>query len=263
MSRFLPGDTLDPPPFECVEGDSSRGVLLLCDHASAVIPARHGTLGLGAAERLSHVVWDIGAAAVTRLLAGKLGATAVLAGASRLVIDCNRHPGDPSSIPARSCNVVVPGNQAVSDDEAADRAERWFWPYHRTVNGHLAAELRHGLVPVVVSVHSFTPSLAGGGARPWHVGVLWNRDPRVAEPLMRALAHGGEWVVGDNQPYSGREINYTLDTHAGAAGLPHVSVEIRQDLVADDAGCIRWAAILAEALAPIVADPALRRTRVY
>lgn len=263
MLTFLPDSSPVPPAFESQDGGAEAKLLLVCDHASSTIPPDLGDLGLAAADRLCHVAWDIGAAEVVRLLALRLGCPAVLAGISRLVIDCNRQPGDPSSIPACSCGVEVPGNRGVDEAEALRRAERWFWPYHTEIGNRIGRMWRHGRVPVVVAIHSFTPCINGGRPRPWHVGVLWNRDPRMAKPVIEALSAKRDLVVGDNQPYSGREINYTLDTHAGAAGLPNVSFEIRQDLVADPAGCERWAGILAEVLAPVLADPRLYRAEVY
>ncbi|RAU21126.1 N-formylglutamate amidohydrolase [Paramagnetospirillum kuznetsovii] len=236
---------------------------MVCDHASKLIPADLGELGLVQAERECHVAWDIGAAEVTRRLAARLGCPAVLAGISRLVIDCNRQPGDPTSIPACSCTVEIPGNKRLSEADAATRAERWFWPYHTEIGNRIAHLWRHGLAPAVVAIHSFTPRIKGFAPRPWHVGVLWNRDPRMSDPLLRALRARDGLVVGDNQPYSGKEINYTLDTHAGAAGLPNVSFEIRQDLVGDMKGCGRWADLLAEVLIPVLADPELHQARVY
>lgn len=263
MLTFLPDSPPVPPAFETVDGDADARILVVCDHASPVIPPDLGELGLAVAERLCHVAWDIGAAEVARRLAWRLGCPAVLAGISRLVIDCNRQPGDPSSIPACSCGVAVPGNRAVDEAEALRRAERWFWPYHTEIGNRIGRLWRHGQAPAVVAIHSFTPRINGGGPRPWHVGVLWNRDPRMAAPVLAALAGRPGLVVGDNQPYSGREINYTLDTHAGAAGLPNLSFEIRQDLVSDEAGCERWAETLAEVLEPVLAVPALYRAEVY
>ncbi|HTH15045.1 MAG TPA: N-formylglutamate amidohydrolase [Magnetospirillum sp.] len=262
MLHFTPLDHPEPPPFERVDGAPESGVLVVCDHASPVIPGRYGELGLSGDERLAHIAWDIGAALVSKGLARRLGCPAVLAGISRLVIDCNRQPGDPCSIPTVSGGIPVPGNAAVDDPEADARAESWFWPYHHEIGTQLAHLFRHRGVPAMVSVHSFTPCL-GAEPRPWHVGVLSNRDRRMAEPLLAALAMRGELVVGDNQPYSGREINYTLDTHAGAAGLPHISFEIRQDLLADEAACEHWAELLALVLNPVLADEALRQAIVY
>ena len=252
----------DPAPFECVDGDEGVGVLVVCDHASAALPARLGDLGLDGATRRSHVAWDIGAAEVARGLAARLGCPAVLAGISRLVVDCNRAPGESGWMPAVTCGVRVPGNVGLAAAEAEWRAAAWYRPYHAELAAALDRQRRRGVVPAVVSVHSFTPSLAGA-ARPWHVGVLWNRDPRLARPLIAGLSACSSLVVGDNQPYSAREINHTLDSHAGAAGLPHVSVEIRQDLLADSAGTSHWALALAELLAPLLADPRLHRVETY
>jgi predicted N-formylglutamate amidohydrolase len=262
MLHFIPSGQTEPAPFERIDGPDTAGLLLICDHASPRIPARYGDLGLAPEHRYAHVAWDIGAAAVTRGLAARLKCPAVLGGVSRLVIDCNRQPGDSSSIPANSCGVPVPGNAGVDDAEADARAEEWFWPYHHEIGTVLAHLFRHGTVPAMVSVHSFTPCM-GGQQRPWHIGVLSNRDVRMASPVLAALRACGDLVVGDNQPYSAREINYTLDTHAGAAGLPHVSFEIRQDLVADAAACEHWADLLAEVLRPVLADRSLRRVEVF
>jgi predicted N-formylglutamate amidohydrolase len=267
MLTFLPDPdprrALDPSPFEIVEGRPDARVLVVCDHASAAIPPDLGDLGLGAVDRYSHVAWDPGAADVAVGLARRLGCPAVLSGVSRLVIDCNRQPGDPSSIPVRSCGVVVPGNQGLDEAEADRRAERWFWPYHTSIGTLIGHLWRHGPAPAVVAVHSFTPQLAGQSPRPWHVGVLWNRDPRMARPVLAALSARPDLVVGDNEPYSGREINYTLDTHAGAAGLPNLSFEIRQDHLADPNGRDAWAALLAEVLGPVLDDPSLYQAQVY
>ena len=263
MLKFLPDPHGTPAAFQVIEGRPHARVLVICDHASAAIPLDLGDLGVEAAVRSSHVAWDIGAARVAGLLAGRLGCPAVLAGISRLVIDCNRQPGDPSSIPAVSCSVTVPGNQGVDEAEADRRARSWFWPYHREIGDRIAHLWRNGPAPAVVAVHSFTPCIKGQLPRPWHVGVLWNRDPRMAAPALNALRARGDLVVGDNQPYSGREINYTLDTHAGAAGLPNVSFEIRQDLVETEEGCRHWADILAAALEGVLADQGLYRAEVY
>lgn len=251
-------------PFEVIDGAQESGLLLVCDHASPVIPEAYGDLGLAPEDRMSHVVWDIGAAQVTRILARRLGCPAVLAGVSRLVIDCNRDPEETSSIPADSCGVRVPGNARLSPAQAQERAQRWFHPYHRAIVASLARLTAKPSVPAVIAIHSFTPCLGRGApVRPWDVGVLWNRDDRMAAPVLRRLRARGDMVVGANQPYSAQEINYTLDTHAGAVGLPHVSFEIRQDLVGDVAGCVRWADILEDALVAVLADPAHRHIRRF
>ncbi|MBI3445050.1 MAG: N-formylglutamate amidohydrolase [Magnetospirillum sp.] len=263
MLTFIPDPHYTPLAFEAIDGNAEARTLVVCDHASPAIPPALEDLGVAKEGRYSHVAWDIGAAMVTRLLARALGCPAVLAGVSRLVIDCNRQPGDPSSIPAISCGIAVPGNETVDETEADRRAQTWFWPYHNEIGDRIGHLWRHDVPPAVVAIHSFTPCILGAQPRPWHVGVLWNRDPRMAVPVLASLRARTNLVVGDNQPYSGREINYTLDTHAGAAGLPNVSFEIRQDLLADEDGCRMWAAILAESLRPVLADDDLYRVQIY
>jgi predicted N-formylglutamate amidohydrolase len=204
-------------------------------------------LGLGSVELAQHIAWDIGAAEVTRRLAERFDAPAVLSGYSRLLIDCNRSPGDPDSIPAVSDGIIIPANQNLSDIEAEWRIETFFWPYHHTITNTLAHLWRHGPAPALISIHSFTPQL-NGFYRPWHLGILWNRDSRLALPILERLSAYPGLCVGDNEPYSGRQVGFTMDTHAGAAGLPHVEFEIRQDLIATSEDCQHWAMIVGDAL---------------
>jgi predicted N-formylglutamate amidohydrolase len=238
----------DPPPFEEIEGTAAS--LLVCDHASNLVPAALNDLGLPRARLNEHIGVDIGAAAVTRLLAPALGAAALLCGYSRLVVDCNRAPVDPSSIPAESDGVVIPGNRDLTETERAARREEIFAPYHAAIARRMAAM---ATVPALISVHSFTPVMKGF-VRPWHVGILWDDDPRIAGPLLAALGAEAELVVGDNQPYSAREpVGYTVSHHAHGKGLPHVAIELRQDLVAHADGARQWADRLARVLTPILA----------
>jgi predicted N-formylglutamate amidohydrolase len=253
-SCLSPGD---PAPFSLCRANGAAPVLLTCDHASNAVPAALAGLGLPQAELARHIGWDIGAGAVTRLLADRLDAPAILAGYSRLVIDCNRDPDDPTSIPETSDGTAVPGNRALMPAACAARRAAIFAPYHAAIAEWIETQLARGIVPAILSIHSFTPVFAGK-ARPWHVGVLWDRDPRIPVPLLAALRADTSHAVGDNEPYSARvPAGYTVRHHAVARGLPHVAVELRQDLVADDAGAARWAAILAAALAPILADRAI------
>jgi predicted N-formylglutamate amidohydrolase len=191
---------------------------------------------------------------VTRRLAHGLDARAVLAGYSRLVIDCNRDLQDPSSIPTASDGVPVPGNRELSPAARAARIDCCFVPYHTAIAVRLDAMLAAGAVPALLSIHSFTPVM-NGEARPWHVGVLWDDDPRIAVPLLAALSADPALVVGDNQPYSAREpAGYTMRHHALRRGIPHVALELRQDVVAAAAGAEAWATRLAAALKPILVE---------
>lgn len=254
----------DPPPFEVLHRERAAPLLLVCDHASRAVPRALGQLGLADSELMRHIGWDIGAASVTRRLGDLLDARAVLAGYSRLVIDCNRGLGDVTSIPAVSDGIPVPGNVDLTPAARVARVNACFRPYHDAIAAQLAEFAARGVVPVIFSVHSFTP-IMNGKERPWHVGVLWDRDTRVPVPLIAELAAADpRRIVGDNEPYSAREpASFTIRTHAEAAGLPHASIEIRQDLIDTPAGAAYWADALAAALAPILAKPEIYRVERY
>ncbi|MGO8917701.1 MAG: N-formylglutamate amidohydrolase [Stellaceae bacterium] len=249
----------DPAQVELCGEDASAPVLLTCDHASNAVPRSLAGLGLAPGVVEQHVGWDIGAAAVTRRLARALAAPAILSGYSRLVIDCNRDLDDPSSIPETSDGIAVPGNRQLPPEARAARRHLCFEPYHRAIAAWLDAQRAAGRVPALLSIHSFTPVM-NGVARPWQVGILWNRDPRLPVPLLAALSADPSLVVGDNEPYSAREPpGFTVHHHAEARGLPHVAIELRQDLVAAPEGAASWAARLAAALSPILVRRELYR----
>ncbi|MDQ5909525.1 MAG: N-formylglutamate amidohydrolase [Pseudomonadota bacterium] len=268
FSAFLPNSTLlspeDPPPFTVVNPEGRASAVLVCDHASNAIPSRLKQLGLGPGELSQHIAWDIGAAEVTRQLAAQLDAPAIFCGYSRLVIDCNRPPGDPTSIAEVSDGVLIPGNHDLDDAAAEARLNDVFWPYHHAITQALAHRWRHGHghAPALIAIHSFTPVMHGFH-RPWQIGVLWNRDPRLAAPLLTRFQAYPDLCVGDNEPYSGRDVGFTMDTHGGAAGLPHIEVEIRQDLLADVVGCTAWAEIVGDALAAVLQDSSIYTVQHY
>jgi predicted N-formylglutamate amidohydrolase len=252
----------DGPPFEILGPGATAPILIVCDHASPAIPRALGRLGLDAEVLGRHIAYDIGAAALTRRLAARLRATAVLAGYSRLVIDCNRQPGDSQSIVEVSDGIAIPGNAGLSPADQEARAEALHWPYHHAIETAFARLRRLGPEPLLFSVHTFTPSL-GGRDRLWDLGVLWNRDPRLAVPLIELLRRHDGLRVGDNEPYSGREIAYTLDLHAGASSLANAAVEVRQDHCESPNALDRWADLLADALTRIMAMPGLHRVERF
>ncbi|HUE65149.1 MAG TPA: N-formylglutamate amidohydrolase [Rhizomicrobium sp.] len=211
--------------FEAIAGNGP--LLLLCDHASNALPP--GGLGLEPALLSTHIAYDIGAAAATRALARVYCAPAVLGCWSRLLIDLNRGPDDPTLVMKLSDGSIIPGNAGVDAAEVARRIARFHAPYHAAIAGHLD---RIGPDAVLVSMHSFTPSWKGR-RRHWEVGVLYDRDRRLAQPLMMRLAEAG-FTVGDNEPYSGALEGDTLWRHGTCRGLPHVLIEMRQDLVGTD-----------------------------
>jgi predicted N-formylglutamate amidohydrolase len=239
----------DPAPFSVFHRAGRAELVMFCDHAGRAFPKRLGTLGLGPRELDQHIAWDIGIAGLGQRLAQSLDAPFFMTAYSRLVIDCNRHVDDPTSIPQESDRIRVPGNRGLS---AMDRRQR-----QEEIQGRVFA----GRVPVVISLHSFTPVM-NGFQRPWHVGVLWNRDARLPVPLMRRLAQGPGLVVGDNEPYSGRDGHgYSIKFHAEALGLAHALLEIRQDLIAEESGQEKWAGILHRVLKEVLANPALHQVQ--
>ncbi|HYC04159.1 MAG TPA: N-formylglutamate amidohydrolase [Azospirillaceae bacterium] len=253
----------EPPAVEVVNGRGRAPVLLVVDHAGRRFPRALGTLGVTGLDLERHIAWDIGAAAVARHLAERFDAPAVLATYSRLVIDPNRPLSSPTLIPEESDGTPVPGNIGLTPAQRQARIETFHAPYHATVAEIIAGLRARGTAPAVLSIHSCTPVM-NGFHRPWHVGVLWNRDPRIAVPLMEMLAAGGDVCVGDNEPYSARTGHgHTIETHATPAGLPTVMVEVRQDLIGDEAGAAHWAGRLARPLEPILSDPALYRAERY
>ncbi len=249
----------DPPPFSLANVAGRASLLLVCDHASRAVPRAMQALGLDESALVRHIAWDIGAEELTRSLAKRFDAPAVIAGYSRLLIDNNRSLQDPTSIVTRSDGVVIPANRDLGASDRERRVRSFFEPYHAAVHERLEDFRRRALVPAFLSIHSFTPVM-NDRPRPWQVGVLWDRDPRIAVPLLARLQASGEVSVGDNLPYSGRHpADYTVARHAERAGLPHVCIEVRQDLIDAPAGVARWSTILAEALTPILADPHLHK----
>jgi predicted N-formylglutamate amidohydrolase len=248
---------LDPAPaadgaaaFEVITGRVDAGLILICDHASSHVPPEYAALGLPASEFERHIAYDIGAAALTRALAARFGVPAVLSHFSRLLIDPNRGLDDPTLIMRLSDGAVVPGNARIDAAERARRIDRFYKPYDDAVNAAIEAGMASGRLPMILSIHSFTAHWKGI-ARPWHAGILWDADPRLARPLIEGLARDLAIVVGDNEPYHGALKGDTLYRHATRRGLAHALVEIRQDLIGDSAGVEAWAARLASVLSAL------------
>ncbi len=245
-----------------VERFHSKGqarCLVVCDHAGRRIPERLRNLGLPEHELCRHIGWDIGAADVTRRLALLLDAPAVLCHSSRLVIDPNREPGGLGSIPDISDGTFVPGNQDLDSAETRRRLADCFLPYHRAVSRAIARLRRHSGIPAIISVHSFTPIMQRGW-RPWEVAVLWDEDDRLAAPVLAGLRRDPDLQVGDNEPYSGAyPVGYTIPFHAQRPGLPHVTFELRQDLIDTEPRAAAWGERLALILRPLLRDPGLYR----
>jgi predicted N-formylglutamate amidohydrolase len=229
----------DPSPVRVLRQDGASDFFLTADHAGRAFPLALGDLGVPPAEMQRHIAWDIGIAGVTERLSGLLGATAVLQVYSRLVIDCNRNPSWPTAMPEISELTPIPGNVGLLAEARADRVAAIFTPYHDRIRGLLDARTQRRTV--LVAMHSFTPSFKGEN-RAMHVGMLYNRDARLATILLDLLRREGDLVVGDNAPYAVTEdSDYGIPTHGEKRGLAHVEVEIRQDLIATEAGQEAWA----------------------
>jgi predicted N-formylglutamate amidohydrolase len=231
--------------FESIPG--SGNLLLLCDHAANALPP--GGLGLDAGLLSTHIAYDIGAAAVTRALAAAWGAPAVLGAWSRLLIDLNRGADDPTLVMKLSDGSVIPGNRDAGADEVARRIAAYHAPYHAAIARELDGM---GDDAVILSLHSFTPSWKSV-PRKWDIGVLYDQDTRFAAPLMQRLAQAG-FTVGDNEPYSGALDGDTLNRHGTRRGLPHVLLEMRQDLIGDPARAQAFAMRLKPILDAALAD---------
>ncbi|MCB1509868.1 MAG: N-formylglutamate amidohydrolase, partial [Hyphomicrobiaceae bacterium] len=198
--------------YTVIGGTLDAGLIVLCDHASNALPPEYGTLGLASAQFARHIAYDIGAAAVTRHIAEAFGAPALLTHYSRLLIDPNRGEDDPTLIMRLSDGAIVPGNRHLDAEERERRVSRYYRPYHMAISGVVDRALAVGRPPMLLSIHSFTESWKGV-ARPWQIGILWDEDPRLAHALLDGFSAGGDLVVGDNQPYSGKLPGDTMWKH--------------------------------------------------
>jgi predicted N-formylglutamate amidohydrolase len=246
LDRLLAAD--EPPPFTVDNEAGTSPLLIVADHAGKHFPRRLERLGVSDAECERHIAWDIGIGAVCRLLGQALDAVVIRQNYSRLVIDCNRTPGSETSIADLSESTAVPGNIGLSERDKLARVREIFQPYHDRIADELDRRRKAGRPTALISVHSFTP-VYKTVTRPWHVGVLYNRDRRFAQILMELLHREGGLIVGDNEPYSVTDASdYTIPVHGEQRDLHHVALEIRQDLITDDVGQRVWAALFARLL---------------
>lgn len=240
MTQLLAPD--EPSPVRVLREDGSSVLFLTADHAGRAIPRALGQLGLSDHELDRHIAWDIGIAAVTERLSVALDATAALQTYSRLAIDCNRDPAVASSIPEVSEFTEIPGNLGLTPEQRSARRSAIFDPYHARIRALLDARQAAAQRTIYVAMHSFTPVFKGE-PRAMQVGVLYNRDARLARIMMALMRAEGDLVVGDNAPYAVSDAtDYGVPVHAERRGLAHVEIEIRQDLIADAAGQAAWAA---------------------
>lgn len=253
----------DPQPFVLIDGDYKSGLILLCDHARNALPSSYGTLGLAPSEFERHIAYDIGAEAVTRSIAGRLGVPAVLCGFSRILIDPNRGEDDPTLIRQLYDGAVISGNYPIDETERERRLDQWYRPYHQAVSAAVSKVAgESGIPPLIISIHSFTPHMQGL-TRPWHVSLLWDHDDRAMRLIYQTLHRQGDLIIGNNEPYDGALKGDTMYQHATEKGYPHVLIEIRQDLIALKEGQDEWADRLAPTLDEVNARADIHRQQFF
>ncbi len=246
--------------FEIVAGSLEPGVIFICDHATNAMPDEYEKLGMPTDELERHIAFDIGAETVTRVLARIFKAPAVISRFSRLLIDPNRGVDDPTLVMRISDEALIPGNARIDQAEIVSRTQRFHAPYHNAIEKMIDQALQLRLVPAIVSIHSCTRSMHGV-ERPWHIGILWDNDPRLSLDLLKSLWAEPDLVVGDNQPYDGALAGDTIDRHATLRGLANTLVELRNDLISTPADAERWGERLAKLLQPLLGKPELREIK--
>jgi len=240
----------EPGPFRVLNPLADKPILLVCDHASHRFPSSLGDMGLDPFARRCHLAVDIGAGPVTEQLAKSLGVTAVVHNYSRLIVDCNRQLMDPGAFLEYGDGILVPGNRNLHKEDKDLRASALYWPYHCAIDEQVKRLGKVGPPPAFISIHSFTPVL-NGESRKWEMGILWDKDETLRGIFLEGLREAG-FVVGDNEPYSGKAPqDFTIDHHAEEIGLPHIGIEIRQDLVDDVAGVAEIAEVMHRIIASI------------
>ncbi len=248
VSTLLAPD--EPGPFRVLNPLAELPVLLVCDHASFRFPKSLGDMGLDPFARRCHLAIDIGAGPLTEKLAASLSVTAVVQNYSRLIVDCNRQLMDPGAFLEYGDGIIVPGNRNLHPEDKDFRASALYWPYHVAIDEQIERLGSVGPPPAFISIHSFTPVL-NGESRAWQIGVLWDKDEQLREIFLEGFRAAG-YYTGDNVPYSGKAPqDFTIDHHAEEIGLPHIGIEIRQDLVDDEAGIAEIANVMHRIIASI------------
>ncbi|MBL4801697.1 MAG: N-formylglutamate amidohydrolase [Emcibacter sp.] len=247
--------------YEVLNPEGTADIILICEHASNYIPREYDNLGLEDSFLKKHIAWDIGMEQLTRQLSKTLNAPAIIATFSRLLIDPNREEDHKTLIPLKSDNITIAGNQNLSPADITQRKNLYYHAFHDRTEELVKDKVLSQHAPLICGMHSFTPHM-NGFDRPWHAGMLWNKDPRLAEALINSLTERG-FTVGNNEPYSGRDLFFTMNRHGDDHGAPHVTIEIRQDEVSSPIGIDKWTTILAEDLTQIAQDSSVRSFKKY
>jgi predicted N-formylglutamate amidohydrolase len=248
--------------FEVIAGAARGGIMIMADHASNAMPVEFAGLGLPPEELQRHIAYDIGVEWLTLAMAEHLEAPAVLSRFSRLLIDPNRGDDDPTLVMRLSDGAVIPGNARIDRQGVEGRMRRFSLPYHHAVSSVIDAMTATGVIPAVVSIHSFTPCMKGR-ERPWHVGILWDSDPRLPLALLDVLRRDTALIVGDNEPYDGALKGDSMARHCISRGIAHILIEVRQDLIADKGNAMAWGRRLADDLMPLLQTQDMHQIRHF
>lgn len=234
----------DAPAYQFYMGSDDNPWIILGDHAGWLFP-KENDFALSTRDRQRHITYDLGVKKLLSILSTQFSAHVIIGNYSRLVIDLNRPLNHPTSIVQVSDGTIISANQQLSEQERYARQDQIFWPYHRQIQRVIGRLISRGITPNLLSIHSFCPKLQGQEPRPWHAGILWNLDERLALKLYNFLLTESGWVIGQNQPYSGRDpCAFTLPFHAEPLGLPHALLEIRQDMLESENQIQKWVALI-------------------
>ncbi len=227
-------DQIITQPYNIIQKKNTK-ILLICDHASNLIPSKYENLGLPMKLISEHISFDIGAKGLTEKMSNLMNAHAILSNFSRLLIDPNRSVDDPTSIMRFADKFIIPGNRGISEEDTRIRQKEFYDPYHDKIEDTIISLLNKNIVPILISIHSFTRKFRDK-IRPWEISILWDTDNRISTPLIEVLENDNKYVIGNNQPYKGYLRGDTLFTHATSRGLPHVLIEVRNDLISEESG---------------------------
>lgn len=212
--------------------NGASAVLLVCEHASRFIPEGLNNLGLDEAAAQSHIAWDPGAMSVAEQLSDTLDATLISQNISRLVYDCNRPPESDQAMRAQSEVYKIPGNTGLTAAQRDERTDYIYRPFQKA----LSEAVKTRPQTVLVTIHSFTP-IFNAKPRAVEVGILHDSDSRLADAMLIAATKNPVFKVERNAPYGPEDgVTHTLAEHALPRGLLNVMIEVRNDLLADQAG---------------------------
>ena len=255
MSKSTLLSSEELPAATVLNKSSDAPILFVCDHSSNRVPNSLSKLGLSSEQLQQHIAWDRGTAELAQALNERLAYRMVMCNYSRLVIDCNRQQSDETLVCVTSDQIPIPGNQNLSAQQHDARVKHIYQPYHQAISQELDDLQTIHQAPAIISLHSFTPQLRGQEKRPWHVGLLWDKDQRLAEHFIEYFAAFDDLCVGENLPYSGKDVaDYTIDHHGEDRGIACLSIEVRQDLLADTQGVSIWAEHIANVVKTIRKD---------